>query len=122
MTKVRARGEAVRRHIVENLERHPTDIAKITADRFGITRQAVNKHLQRLVSEGALTQHGKTRSRSYRLAPLLRWEKTYPLSTTLAEDQIWREGVAPSLGQMPQNVLDIWHYGFTEIFNNALDH
>jgi len=23
---------------------------------------------------------------------------------------------------MPQNVLDIWHYGFTEIFNNALDH
>jgi len=23
---------------------------------------------------------------------------------------------------MPENVLDIWHYGFTEMFNNAMDH
>jgi anti-sigma regulatory factor (Ser/Thr protein kinase) len=23
---------------------------------------------------------------------------------------------------MPENVLDVWHYGFTEMFNNAIDH
>lgn len=23
---------------------------------------------------------------------------------------------------MPENVLDIWQYGFTEMFNNAIDH
>ena len=26
------------------------------------------------------------------------------------------------LGKLPQNVMDIWHYCFTEMFNNAMDH
>ena len=26
------------------------------------------------------------------------------------------------LGEMPNNVLNIWYYGFTEMFNNAIDH
>ena len=122
MTKVRERGETVRRYILANVEKHPADIARMTAGRFGITRQAVNKHLQKLVGEHALKQHGITRNCSYQLAPLAHWRKTFPLAKTLAEDRVWREDVVPSLGQMPQNVLEIWHYGFTEIFNNAIDH
>ena len=122
MTKVRERGETVRRYILANVEKHPADIARMTAGRFGITRQAVNKHLQKLVGEHALKQHGITRNCSYQLAPLAHWRKTFPLANTLAEDRVWREDVVPSLGQMPQNVLEIWHYGFTEIFNNAIDH
>ena len=54
MTRVRARGEDVRRFIVAHVERHPRNIAKVTADRFEITRQAVNKHLKRLVLAGSL--------------------------------------------------------------------
>ena len=122
MTKVRERGETVRKYILANVEKHPADIARMTADRFGITRQAVNKHLQKLVGERALKQHGITRNCSYQLAPLAHWRKTFPLAKTLAEDRVWREDVVPSLGQMPRNVLEIWHYGFTEIFNNAIDH
>jgi len=122
MTKVRERGEEVRRYILANVEKHSVGIARVTADRFDISRQAVNKHLQKLVGERALKQHGKTRSRSYQLAPLAHWRKTFSLAKTLAEDRIWREDVVSSLGQMPQNVLEIWHYGFTEIFNNAIDH
>ena len=122
MTKVRERGETVRKYILANVEKHPADIARMTADRFGITRQAVNKHLQKLAGEHALKQHGITRNCSYQLAPLAHWRKTFPLAKTLAEDRVWREDVVPSLGQMPRNVLEIWHYGFTEIFNNAIDH
>lgn len=122
MTKVRVRGEAVRRYIIEQVEKHPADIARIVAGKFNITRQAVNKHLRKLVQEHALVQQGNTRRRSYSLAPLLHWNKTYPLVETLAEDRIWREDVAPSLGRMPDNVTQIWHYGFTEMFNNAVDH
>lgn len=122
MDKGRIRGEAVRQFIVANLQKHPVEITKVTAERFGITRQAVNKHLQKLVLEGTLTQSGKTRNRSYKLAPQIHWRKSFPISSTLMEDQVWRADIAPSLGQMPQNVLDIWHYGFTEMFNNAIDH
>lgn len=122
MTRVRSRGENVRRFIVSNVEKHPKDIAKITADKFGITRQAVNKHLQKLVDEHALVPQGNTRNLTYHLRPLEEWRKTYSLTDALAEDVVWRQDITPLLGQMPENGLDIWHYGFTEMFNNAIDH
>ncbi|MGH8583872.1 MAG: STAS-like domain-containing protein [Gammaproteobacteria bacterium] len=122
MTRVRSRGENIRHFIINNVEKHPRGIAKITADTFGITRQAVNKHLKKLADEHALVHRGNTRSVSYHLHPLLEWSKNYSLTGTLAEDIVWREDVAPALGRMPDNVLDIWHYGFTEMFNNSIDH
>jgi anti-sigma regulatory factor (Ser/Thr protein kinase) len=122
MTRVRARGEDVRRFILGHVEKHPSDIAKVTAEHFGITRQAVNKHLQRLASEHALTETGQTRNRVYKLGSLVAWRKKYPIATGLAEDVVWRNDIRPVLGELPDNVADIWHYGFTEMLNNAIDH
>lgn len=122
MTRVRARGEDIRRYILEHVEKHPGDIARIAAEHFDITRQAVNKHLKRLTAEGSLAETGLTRSRSYKLCPLLEWTKTHEVTPESAEDVVWRNDVREVLGQLPDNVLDIWHYGFTEMFNNAIDH
>jgi anti-sigma regulatory factor (Ser/Thr protein kinase) len=122
MTSRRARGEDVRRFILEHLEKHPKDLSKVTAAHFGITRQAVNKHLQRLTSQHAIVESGKTRNRTYKLAALLAWNEFYKIAPGLAEDQIWRDAITKTLGDMPHSVLDIWHYGFTEMFNNAIDH
>jgi anti-sigma regulatory factor (Ser/Thr protein kinase)/biotin operon repressor len=122
MTRVRARGEDIRRFIVENVEKHPADISKVTADRFDVTRQAVNKHLQRLTGEGCLTETGHTRSRVYRLAPLSEWSHSYAIVPGLAEDVVWADDIRAALGQLPDNVMNIWHHGFTEMFNNAVDH
>ena len=122
MTRIRTRGEDVRRFILNNVEKHPTDVSKITAEHFGITRQAVNKHLQRLTSEHALAETGHTRNRSYKLSPLSEWRGQYRITPELAEDLVWTNDIRPVLGQLPDNVMDIWHYGFTEMFNNAIDH
>ncbi len=122
VAKVRSRGERIRNYIIENVGRHPSDLAARTAEKFGISRQAVNKHLTKLIDEGALAVEGQTKARTYRLAPLAEWEKTYERVPGLAEDIVWRKDVAPSLGPLPGNVLEIWQYGFTEMFNNAIDH
>jgi anti-sigma regulatory factor (Ser/Thr protein kinase)/biotin operon repressor len=123
MTRVRARGEDVRKYILEHLESHPHDVSKLTSEHFGITRQAVNKHLQRLTTEHAIVEAGKTRNRTYKLATLSKWEKRYNLTLgTLAEDVVWRDDIGKVIGDMRDNVLAIWQYGFTEMFNNALDH
>lgn len=82
----------------------------------------MHKHLKRLVAEGAILETGKTRNKRYALAPLVEWSNTFSLSARLAEDTIWRVEVAPLLGDLPRNVLEIWHYGFTEMFNNVIDH
>lgn len=122
MARVNSPGENVRRFIVGHVEKYPSDIAKVTARHFTITRQAVNKHLQKLVAEGALTESGKTRSRIYRLAALSGWRQVYEMTRELEEDVVWANDVSPALGQLQDNVKDIWHHGFTEMFNNALDH
>lgn len=122
MTKVQMRGEAVRRFILENVEKHPADIAIITAEKFEITRQAVNKHLRKLVDENAIFENGNTRNRTYQLASLVSFSESYQIDEKLEEDQVWRKDIAIHLANLPQNVLDIWHYGFTEMFNNAIDH
>lgn len=122
MSTVRVRGEVVRKFIIENLGAHAGDIVRVTSEKFGCTRQAVHKHLQRLIAEGSVTESGQTRNKVYRLAPLVKFRKEYGGVAGLAEDAVWREDVAPALQGLPENVLNIWHFGFTEMLNNVIDH
>lgn len=122
MVKVRAGGEPVRKFIIESLGDHPKDIVRLTAEKFGCSRQAAHKHLQRLIADGSVTEAGQTRNKTYQLASLLKWSRTYALASGLAEDAVWRSDVAELLGKLPENVLAIWQYGFTEMFNNVIDH
>lgn len=122
MSQVRVRGEPVRRFLIEHIDTYPADIVRVTAEKFGCSRQAVHKHMLRLINEGAVTVSGATRSRRYSLAPLSAWSKTYRLAEGLAEDAVWREDIAPLLSKLPDNVLGIWHYAFTEMLNNVIDH
>lgn len=120
--RVRARGQDIRRFILEHVEKHPNDVARLTSDHFKITRQAVNKHLRRLIFEKSLTETGETRKRTYKLAPLVEWRKLYTISPDLEEHVVWEQDVSAILQPLPENVTDIWHYGFTEMLNNAKDH
>jgi anti-sigma regulatory factor (Ser/Thr protein kinase) len=122
LVKVRSRGEKIRSFILGNVEKFPSDIAKRAALEFGISRQAVNKHLNHLVTEKALVEEGNTRNRRYKLCPIAQVHKIYPLSAELQEDVVWRNDVLQILAGLPENVIDIWSYCFTEMFNNAIDH
>ncbi len=122
MVGIRKRGEKIRQFILDNVEHHPKDIVNLASQAYGITRQAVNKHIQRLTKQKAILVRGATRNRHYLLHPLEKWEHTYSLDESLAEDVVWRSDISPFVNAMPDNLIDIWHYGFTEILNNAIDH
>lgn len=122
MKRIHQKGESVRAYILKNVDKFPSDICKKTTEKFAISRQAVNKHLQNLVEEKALIEEGNTRSKKYGLSSLVEWSHTYKIDANLAEDLVWREAISPQLGELPGNVKNIWHHGFTEMFNNAIDH
>jgi biotin operon repressor len=122
MSKVRTGGELVRKFLIKTIDAHPADIVRVASKKFDCTRQAVHKHLKRLVDEGAVLVTGNTRRKRYSLAPLLAWTRQYEIQRGLAEDAVWRSDIAPLLDKLPDNVVDIWHYGFTEMFNNVVDH
>ena len=104
------------------MEAHSRDIGVIVAGEFKITRQAANKHLRRLVEEHLLTADGNTQRRSYRLAPLFDWSQSYQIVPGIAEHDVWDKDIAGIVRGFPKNVVDIWQFCFTEMFNNAVDH
>lgn len=120
--KPRMTGEEVRLFIKSRLPDNPKNIVKITADHFGITRQAVNLHMRKLIEEGLVAEKGKTRAKQYSLTRPKPFEFTMPVTPNLEEDRVWREQVKPFLGELSANVMDICSYGFTEMFNNVIDH
>lgn len=88
---------------------------------LGITRQAASGRLKKLVRLGYVEASGVTRDRIYSLKPIKEATATYAIPGP-SEDIVWRELCAPLLADLPMNVRDIWHYGITEMVNNAIDH
>jgi hypothetical protein len=88
---------------------------------LGITRQAASSRLKKLVRLGYVEATGTTRARIYSLKSLKEATATYAIPGP-SEDIVWRELCAPLLADLPMNVRDIWHYGITEMVNNAIDH
>jgi hypothetical protein len=113
---------AVRDFILDNLEAHPMDIVAVTSRQFGLSRAAVNGYLRRAVASGLVTATGRTFARRYGLKDLSFHGAKIELTPQTAEDQVWRTAVEPHLMDLRPNVVDICHYGFTEIFNNVIDH
>jgi anti-sigma regulatory factor (Ser/Thr protein kinase) len=118
---LRKRGETIRQFILENVDKHPQDIVTFTSNELGISRQAVNKHIKRLLAQDALVAEGTTGNRRYALRSIVAKEFSYPLHG-LREDDVWRKDVASLISELPSNVREIWQYGFTEMLNNAIDH
>jgi hypothetical protein len=113
--------DKIRQFIRANVEDHPDDIAKMTSEEFGITRQAVHRHLTALVKDGQLEATGQTRRKRY-IPKVTTAETLFSLPENQQEDLVWSSFVKPHLGSLAANVLRICQYGFTEIFNNAIDH
>jgi anti-sigma regulatory factor (Ser/Thr protein kinase) len=119
-TPTDTRGQEIRQFILARVDEHPHDIARLTAKQFGLTRQAVNLHLQRLLADSDLVRQGKTRRTRFFLAPKKTWQKHY--AGRQSESDVWESAVLPQISDLPDNALDIWRYSFTEMFNNAVDH
>ena len=118
----RTRSREIERFIVKTVLEAPGKVTQLTAAAFGISRQAAHRHVQRLVEEKVLAAQGATRNRIYTLLPLASVTETFLLKTAPSEDQVWRNHVAKLLSDIPDNVRHICHHGFTEMFNNVLDH
>jgi len=121
MNKTQEKTEQIRQFILENVEDHPTDITSVVSVEFSISRQASHRHIQKLVQDGFLIPNGVTRNRTYDVKPVAQFYKLLKLKG-LEEDKVWRQDILPLMANIPQNILQICHHGFTEMVNNAIDH
>jgi anti-sigma regulatory factor (Ser/Thr protein kinase) len=116
-------GLEIRQWLVDQVVRATdAELATRAARHFGITRQAVARHLRKMINEGVIVAEGHTRARRYRLAILKDYKQTYSLAAEFHEDVVWSQDLRPAIGAVPANTLEICQYGVTEMLNNARDH
>lgn len=116
------RKDQIRAVLAHAIDTGRKDVVKLGVEQFGVSRQTISNHLAAMVEDGILDANGKTRGRVYRLRVLAEKDVQLDLAQQPAEDEVWQAHFAPLVSALPKNVLDICHYGFAEIFNNAVEH
>jgi anti-sigma regulatory factor (Ser/Thr protein kinase)/uncharacterized protein (DUF1330 family) len=108
----------IRKFVVERLNAGSNaHLAKQLQQRFAVSRATAHNYLRELVAAGIIERTAPGR---YQLA-----ETSAHIAHRihgLEEYEVWRKEILPLLEGLPENVLDIWRYGCTEIINNAIDH
>jgi anti-sigma regulatory factor (Ser/Thr protein kinase) len=123
MARPSRQNAAARDFILRNVRAHPANIAAVTAARYGLSRPAVAGYLKRLLDEGLIDATGITSDRRYKARDLISVDFDVRLTIGLSEDAVWRGKLLPQIrDHLPENVLNICEYGFTEMLNNAIDH
>ncbi len=115
-------AEQIRSFILENVSEHPKDIVAITAKKFAVSRTTVHRHLNRLAKDKKIIKTGTT----FRAAYFLFGSRDKTIETKIQpsvdEHEVWKENFQHNFSTLNENVSYICNYGFTEIFNNAIDH
>ena len=94
----------------------------------GLSRQAVNYHLKRLIQEGLVSKVGQTRGARYvpagEAAPVGQRVHRTLVNEGLEEHRVFDDvATALNLGKtLNESALHIVRYAFTELLNNAIEH
>lgn len=116
------KSEQIKDYIRCQLVEHPHDIVKVTADKFAVTRMTVHRHITSLINSGEVIKSGVTRDSSYYLSSDFNRKLEFAVTPELSEFSILNAYYDEFLSGFDKNIYDICYYGFTEIFNNSIDH
>ncbi len=116
-----------KQQILSRLESQSPLSGRELSHHLGISRQALNVHLQELIAAGQVTKTGSTRNARYyarRNAPAVaRYSNNITLENL--DESIVYDRIATTLNlssALRPNGESIIHYAFTEMLNNAIDH
>jgi hypothetical protein len=115
-------AEQIRSFILGNIPEHTKDIVALTAKKFAVSRTTVHRHLSRLIKDKKIIKTGTTVRAAYFLFSSRDKTIETKIQPGVDEHEIWKENFQRDFSSLNENVSYICNYGFTEIFNNALDH
>ena len=104
---------------MEKISERDPDLVSRTIAAFGTTRNTVYRYLRELAADQMIskTEYG------YRLTG---FQEIYhiPLNNVTAEedDVFFTQTILPKIQDLPENIIRIWYYCFTEMMNNVIDH
>lgn len=115
-----SRYDQLIRTVTRDVVQHPRDLTRHYAERFGISRVAANKYIQKLETEGWIARSGPSTHPVFSLGYKRRVSNLYKIEG-LEEDRVWVNDFKPFF-DLVNDVSNIVIFGFTEMLNNAIDH
>ena len=109
--------DELRRFVAQRIADGRPHLAKAVQDHFGVSRPTAHNYLRALIDDGSIVRTG---TGSYQLRAM-KSDFAHRVAG-LREDEVWKKELAPVLGDLPPNLVEIWHYGCTEMINNVIDH
>jgi len=112
----------IQNFILDNLSGHQRDIIRAAISKFGVSRQAVLKHMNTLIREKRVMAHGKTKDRYYELEPLLNYAKLVDITQGFKADRFLHTEIVTNLRSLPRNIGEICEYALAALLHNVMDH
>jgi len=115
------RSRLIRSYLLNAVKTDNQQMIHDSPEIFKVSRQTIHSHLSALVDMGYLVAYGNTRARTYSFGPNRYHIQRYQLDN-LRESDVYYQDFSFIFKDLPNNIEDITHYGFTEMLNNAIDH
>ena len=119
----------IKKQIIDKLNESEMLTGQELCNIFGISRQALNKHIKNLVDAGKMVKQGRTRGAVYRIGAKPKGNTVEKLCRIISlsgahEDQVFDNinAILNTRKKVDKNIHDILYYSFTEMLNNAIDH
>ena len=112
----------IKNFILDNLSQHQKDIIQTSIERFGVSRQAIHKHMNSLIDDNKVIAHGATKGRYYELIPYVNYNKHIDIDSNLSVEEIMKLYVKPHIEVLPRNILEIFEFSISALINNILEH
>ena len=112
--------ETIIKYILSKIEQKDGGISHGVADAFGISTSTVHLYINELIRNGIIRKNGRD---SYALTSDKKFfEFSRSKGEMESEEDIFRSTLMPLMSELPENAKVIWHYAFSEMINNVIDH
>ncbi len=114
---------AIRKFLIDNVEKHHRDLVRFAMEKFDLSRPAIHEHLEKLIKSGDIKKSGSKSATVYSRG-MTKKDDTWslPIGKEGDEAEIWQKDFVPRLSSYSKNIQDICYYGVSEMINNAIDH
>jgi len=112
----------IKKFILDNLKIHKKDIIQTSINHFGISRQAMHKHMKSLIEDKKVVAFGNTKGRYYKLNPSVNYTKNFELTNEISTEIILKENILPNIKSLKDNIFEIFEFSIGALLNNVVDH
>lgn len=112
--------QTIIRYILEKIDNNQTGLSNHVSEAFNINQNTVHRYINELVEDNIIK---RVKRGEYELI-----SKEYNFRITKNDNifnsdfQIYISCLKPYTGNMPNNIISIWEYAFSEMVNNVIDH